>query len=116
MYYNIQGIWRVSEAPGVMMFRPFLFDETTGVARSNEANISLQIYPNPAKDVIYFKIPEADKNTILRIEIVDASGRLIRQIETHSRSLDISDLNQGIYYIRTISGSIIYHSKLLINP
>jgi len=116
MYYNIQGIWRVSEAPGVMMFRPFLFDETTGVARTNEANFSLQIYPNPAKDLIYFKIPEADKNTILRIEIIDASGRLIRQVETHSRSLDISDLNQGIYYIRTISGSIIYHSKLLINP
>ena len=116
MYYNIQGIWRVSEAPGVMMFRPFLFNETTGVARSNESNISLQIYPNPAKDVIYFKIPEADNNTILRIEIIDASGRLIRQIETHSRSLDISDISQGIYYIRTISGSIIYHSKLLINP
>jgi len=116
MYYNIQGFWRVSEAPGVMMFRPFIFDETTGVAKSNEANTSLQIYPNPANDLIYFKIPEADKNTNLRIEIIDASGRLIRQVETHSRSLDISHLSQGIYYIRTISGSIIYHSKLLINP
>ncbi len=116
MHYNITGIWQVSESPGVMMFRPFIFDETTGVASSNEASFSLQIYPNPAKDVIYFKIPEADKNRNLRIEIIDASGRQIRQIETQSRSLDISDLSPGIYYIRTISGSIIYHSKLLINP
>jgi hypothetical protein len=116
MYYNIQGIWQVSEAPGVMMFRPFIFDETTGVAKSKEASTSLQIYPNPAKDLIYFNIPEADKNSLLRIEIIDASGRIMRQIETRSGSMDISDLSQGIYYIRTTSGSIIYHSKLLINP
>ena len=116
MYYNLQPDWRLSDRKGIMLFRPFIYDETTGITKSNEASFSLQVYPNPAKDVIYFKIPEVDINANLRIEIIDASGRLIRQIETHSRSLDISDLSQGIYYIRTISGSIIYHSKILINP
>ncbi len=116
MYYNIQGSWQVSDAPGVIMFRPFLYDESTGFESSTETYTTLQIYPNPARDLVYFNIPEAHKATELQIEIIDASGRLIRQIVTSSNSLDISDLSQGIYYIRAISGSIIYHSKLLINP
>lgn len=115
-YYNLQGRWQTSEAPGVMMFRPFMYDETTGIEESPDAYSGLQIYPNPARDVIYFKIPDTDHPGDLRIDITDASGRLVRQIVTSSRQIDISGLNQGIYYIRTISGSVSYHSKLLINP
>jgi hypothetical protein len=116
MYYNIQGIWQSSEAPGVMMFRPFLYDESTGLENSKKGYTTFEIYPNPAKDLIYFNLPEDLGVTDLKIEIMDASGRLIRNVRIHSNSLDISDLQQGIYYLRVISGSIIYHSKLLINP
>jgi hypothetical protein len=116
MYYNIQGIWQASEAPGVMMFRPFLYDESTGVENSKKGYTTFEIYPNPAKDLIYFNLPENLGVTDLKIEIMDASGRLIRNVRIHSTSLDISDLHQGIYYLRVVSGSIIYYSKLLINP
>ena len=116
MYYNLQGDWRPTDRKGIMLFRPFLYDASTGVENSTKAFANLQIYPNPAKDLVYFKIPEEDAGTDPRIDIVDASGRLIRQVVTGSNSLDISDLNPGIYYIRVVSGSDIYHAKVLINP
>jgi len=116
MYYNIQGIWQVSEAPGVIMFRPYLYDETSGIGRVDKVYTDMQIYPNPAKDQIYFQVPPSSYGAGLRIEVLDATGRLIRQTISYSNNMDISALSPGIYYIRAISGSIIYHSKLLVNP
>jgi len=116
MFYNIQGIWQVSEAPGVMMLRPFLYDETSGLENAATASTPMLLYPNPAKDRIYFQLPPSSDGAGLRIEIIDASGRMIRQLISHSNSMDISDIKEGIYYIRAVSGSRIYHSKLVINP
>jgi len=116
MFYNIQGSWQSSEAPGVMMFRPYIYDETAGLEDAIPAYTAMHIYPNPAKDRIYFQLPPSAEGKDLLIEILDASGRVIRKTICRSTSMDISDLAQGIYYIRAISGSIIYHSKLLVNP
>ncbi|MEN8202920.1 MAG: T9SS type A sorting domain-containing protein [Bacteroidota bacterium] len=116
MYYNIGGSWQVSEAPGVMMFRPYIYDETAGIENATRVYTPMQIYPNPATDRIYFQLPPGSEGRGLRIEILDASGRMIRQLISHSHSMDISELGQGLYYIRAVSGSIIYHSKLVVNP
>jgi len=115
MYYNISGSWQSSEAQGVMMFRPYIYDETAGLEETKPAYTSMQIYPNPAKDRIYFQLPPSSDGKDLRIEILDGSGRVIRNTLSSSNSMDISDLGQGLYYIRAHSGSVIYHSKLVVN-
>jgi hypothetical protein len=116
MYYNIGGEWQLSGAPGVMMFRPFLYDETSGVEDAPAAYTPMQVYPNPAKDRIYFLLPPSSAGTELHIEILDASGRLIRKTLSTAQHMDVSDLGPGMYYLRAISGSTIYHAKLLVNP
>ena len=116
MFYNIQGTWQSSAAPGVMMFRPFLYDETTGLTRNMPGIESMQIYPNPATDLVYFELPGYTAGDKIRIEIFDASGRLVDFYEPRSNSLNVSALPEGIYYIRTLLDKGAYHSKLLINP
>ena len=116
MYYNIQGIWRSSSAPGVIMFRPYLYDETTGLEQASHPSTAMQLFPNPATDRIYFELPDPGETSGTRIEIYDAAGRLVRQVTIDSNSMDVSGLARGMYHVRILSGSNIYHSKLLINP
>ena len=126
MYYNLQGPWQASMAPGVMMFRPFLYDETTGEKPHIPATGSLHVYPNPAYDRIFFELPGHESGDKVEVEIFDASGRMVIQEVFHSNSLDITPLPAGIYYLRAWSssawpgesgsGRTIYSAKVLINP
>ncbi len=116
MFYNFQGIWQSSSAPGVMMLRPYLYDETSGLPGTSAKTASMQIYPNPAKDLIFFEIPADTEGNKIQLEIYDASGRLMSLSNPHTNSLDISSYPAGIYYIRALVGKSVYHSKFLINP
>lgn len=116
MFYNLQGIWQSSSAPGIIMCRPFLFDNSTGLNGPKEETAFMQIYPNPATDLIYFEIPAFAEEDKIQIEIYDASGRLVNLSKPQTNSLDISSYPTGIYFIKALVGQRVYHSKLLINP
>ena len=69
----------------------------TGIEES-ALNGSLKVTPNPAHNMITLNFastyPEA-------ISISDLSGRLVQQAETSSgQSIDISNLNSGLYFIQ----------------
>ena len=70
------------------------------------------IYPNPASTKI---VIENGKSEVTNIEILDMSGKIIKQFKTQSSEhrIDISYLNEGIYLIkmRTDEGDI---SKIFI--
>ena len=116
MLYNLEGTWLSSAAPGVMMFRPYLYDPTTGLDEVFSESAKIHIYPNPATDRIYFNVPGAKEESRIKIEIFDASGRLVDHLITHTNNMDVSSFSAGIYYIKAQLGSRVYHSKLLINP
>jgi hypothetical protein len=116
MFYNFQGQWESSEAPGVIMCRPFLYREPTHIGNPGEEASILHIYPNPARDRIYVIWPEPMNTDEVRLEMFDASGRMVVLFRTRSDSYDVSALLPGIYYIRALAGQTIYRSKLVINP
>lgn len=66
------------------------------------ANVSL--FPNPAKDKLYVKVPDAKKDHTL--ELFDAYGKLLlrTKIETELSEINISGYKAGIYFYN-ISGS-----------
>lgn len=72
-------------------------------------NKEFEIFPNPATD--YINIHHNLQNEVY-VEIVTATGRdiytLFQENNTHkSFEVDISDLPQGIYIIKIISGNTI---------
>jgi hypothetical protein len=114
MCINYRGIWETSQAPGVMLFRPFLYDETTRTNPRTATRDELHLFPNPASDLVFIQTPDPGMSEFI-IDIFDASGRLLKQQVTGNHELNVSGLPAGIYYVNLISGSARYHAKLLIN-
>ena len=56
-------------------------------------NIKIKLYPNPSFDKIYIE----SNSQILNSEFFDMMGKSI--LTSHSKSIDISNLNPGVYFI-----------------
>lgn len=115
MFYNIQGEWEPSQAPGVIMFRPFLYDETTAVKDLRKASLPLDIYPNPASERIFFNWPSGTVADQVSVELYDAAGKAVAGTHTGDESMDVSALAPGIYYLRATTQEHTFHSKLVIS-
>jgi hypothetical protein len=115
MYYNM-GSWRSSEAPGMVLFRPYLYDPGTGTEGKRPLLTPLTIYPNPARDRVWLQVPESAGVLEIPVYIYDTSGRQLMHSVLRSRELDLSGLSPGLYYIRALISGEMHFSKLLINP
>ena len=77
-------------------------------------NDEIQVYPNPAHDVIHVKL--AGNVQIEKIELFDFTGKIIRtldDIHTNVVSVDSRNLTPGIYFIR-IQSAELYTKKVII--
>jgi hypothetical protein len=60
-----------------------------------DLNVEIKLYPNPASDIIYFEISNAN---IQSISIYDINGRLIKTSD--NISINVSELSSGIYFAK----------------
>ncbi len=71
----------------------------------------LNIYPNPAKDIINLDYLVRRESSELRLKIVDATGRTYGQelinnyMGPHSMTLDVEHLSTGIYHVMITDGA-----------
>jgi hypothetical protein len=92
----------------------------TSIAETGLSDILFSVYPNPAQEAAIIAYI-ADEPADVRIEALDITGRLVRQIKNgtvdqgaHSAHFDVRGLPPGVYLIRiAIKGSAAY-SKLVI--
>jgi hypothetical protein len=86
----------------------------------NEKNFdaSFQIFPNPAKDAFHVNLENA-KGEMGTIEIYSATGQLVKKIELENtmlidQNISISDLNRGVYMVKTSLGERNSNRKLIV--
>ena len=96
--------------------RAWLADEMVGVEYSAAVNALLngQNYPNPAKEFTYIKVTEAAKGGA--IEIYNLNGQLVNRQNIESSlitRIDLSQLSEGVYVYRVISGNITSEARKL---
>jgi len=60
---------------------------------------SITIFPNPAKDYLYF---DSEK----QFEVFDIQGRMLLKSEKAMQSVNVSHLKAGIYFIRFENGQV----------
>jgi hypothetical protein len=113
MYFNM-GSWDESEAPGVIMFRPFLYDSTTDIPGFQAPGKEFQVYPNPASDQIWLDLPGLMEGNELSVRMYDSSGRQLQHTQIRSRSMDISGFPAGMYFLNVQAEGRNYFSKLMI--
>jgi len=90
------------------------YNQITGIfSFSENRESSISIYPNPAVD--YFSISNkwSDKTSI---QILNLKGQIVKQIDTanFSVAIDVSDLNQGVYFVNLFMDNQMVTKKLII--
>ncbi|NCC88546.1 MAG: T9SS type A sorting domain-containing protein [Clostridia bacterium] len=65
--------------------------------------LEIEVYPNPASDVLYLNLPENTKD--VRVEIYDNLGRQIitNELLGWENSIDVKQLKAGNYFVRIVS-------------
>lgn len=87
---------------------------------NNSKYLSLNVYPNPASDIININI-DAESDGNAQLSIYDLSGKLLVDAERmilkgeNNLSLDISFLKNGTYILKTVENGIVYSNKITIN-
>lgn len=71
----------------------------------------LQVFPNPAKNVLSFQASEA----IEKLEIWSVNGTLVMKKETPEKQIDISSLKNGLYLIRAQTAKKQLTGKVMIS-
>jgi len=105
VHFTIGGLWQTASYPGSLMIHPVFGTAPDPVVTIEENEIITKddfvVYPNPAKNVLFFKI---NNNLSYQIDIMDVFGKSIIQSQSNlTNKIDISALSQGIYLVRFIN-------------
>ncbi len=80
----------------------FVIGEGTGNSNNelSEASISLDIYPNPATDVLNIEISANGVNRELYLVTVDGQQVYSTTLNSTAQSIDLSGLSAGLYFLK----------------
>lgn len=79
------------------------------------SNSSIQVYPNPTNGMFTIN---ADKQTIVMVEIYDAFGKMVAQQQTNTslvENADLTDAASGVYTIRIYTNTDVKHIPVIVN-
>lgn len=84
------------------------------IKNSSISNL-VNIYPNPANSVLYISL-NCDIDVSSEISIFDLNGRLIKQskIKSENDQISLSELSDGVYFIRVFVNNEITTHKLVV--
>ena len=77
---------------------------------NEETKLVLNVYPNPVQNQLLIQLEDKQ---IIEIEILDYSGRIIRSLSQNIKSIDVSDLNKGIYILKVSTYNEIYMNQFI---
>lgn len=73
---------------------------------------SINIYPNPAKDIVYFDLPETIQ--INKAEIIDYTGKVVQTEENITQNISVKSLAPGTYILRLSTNKGIHQHKIIV--
>lgn len=82
-----------------VLFANFSIEETgtLSIDDSSLKNKSIKVVPNPASSKVL--IIELKPNSYNRIQIYNSLGSLVKKLNVSSKSIDVSNLNSGMYFV-----------------
>ncbi len=83
----------------------------TGTSKNEILNMQLKIYPNPANDKIFISNRTLQKNT--RVMLYNNVGEVIIN-KNNATEIDVSDIPNGIYFLKLQSETGIENKKILV--
>lgn len=85
----------------------------TGIGNASEGTVN--VYPNPAKDVVVINISNDQFNTA-ELTIIDTKGNVVMEtmVKDSETSLNISNLETGIYFVKINADQFNKITKLIV--
>jgi hypothetical protein len=120
LYYNTDNIdsaysWIPSSIKGTLMIRPIVgnWKDALSTVKSNSLNSQdIQIFPNPTSGILNIVIPENKMNN--KIMLFDLTGKMLKNEEISTSTININELHPGIYLLRVVTGNgNIYNAKVV---
>jgi hypothetical protein len=107
---NAAGVGK-SSGTGNILINSIVFNNTLATEKINKESSAIQIFPNPANNMISVSAPVK----ILQITLYDLAGKIVL-VKSHSNSIDVSSLSSGIYIAKIYNeDGIISTSKFVKN-
>lgn len=102
-WYNLPVLcWEPQNADQSTYLTNCVVQSPTGLD-DMDGRTEFSIYPNPATETLNISLSENRKS---QIEIFDAMGRLVKEIElSQSTQINIADLSDGLYFIHLKNNS-----------
>ena len=99
-YYYINGLWNQSEAEGSLMIRPVVGKPviSTDIDYKMIFNNTIEIWPNPVKDILNIELKDLSPSGELLITVIDTQGRRVIS-DIYTGRLDIQRLPEGVYFL-----------------
>lgn len=117
LYYNFAGNWIKSQLEGTVMIRP-VFGKDINISTNVEQpdpfdQTEYTIYPNPAQDILNINIKDNSTNQY-RVTIFDIYGKTYLDRSLDESYIDISTINNGVYFIRITDNQRVSTTKKFI--
>lgn len=117
-FININGTWNNSKFAGALMIRPVFGHELPPVTHVQQINQKqIRIFPNPASHFINIEMPLNEPEHELHFLIYNVHGKLLKKGHLNTRSINISELETGMYILRIIDYNkkgIIFYNKFFV--
>ncbi len=97
----------------------FIGDSLAGTQHLNDLSFvpEIKLFPNPANEIIYFKMDDLLKLHAIKLEIMNIQGQTI-YTETYQAStlnaLSTSNFKSGVYFCKLSNGSFVSTSKFIV--
>lgn len=113
-YFNVLSGWTPSLISGAIMMRPLLGRDivSSGIANYAVKKQRLSVSPNPAENVLKFDFDGDDE---AQYSIADIRGRKVMTGKVkNGKSIDIANLEQGLYFVNIISNGLPSETQKVI--
>lgn len=89
----------------------FGLELTSSLAVEENNSTTLEVYPNPANDIVNLN---TSLNGAIDIQLFDISGKQILSTTTENKTIDVSNYSTGIYYLKISQGDYSSVKKITI--
>lgn len=92
----------------------FFADGTMSVIDDSAKSSSVQIYPNPVKDVLKIKTDNNEK--VQELKIINASGQIVmsKTFSNDKTETDVRSLASGFYIVQITTSKGVVNKKILV--
>lgn len=82
---------------------------TVLATKENSISEKLKVYPNPVETSFNISTPE----TIEIVNIINNTGEIVKTIRGNNKTIDISNLTSGTYFVQIKTNKEIIHQKII---